>query len=76
MPRKKELKAKSDGVDVATKIIIKKAKDIDKKMIKKEKDNLASTAENKTSRNSKAISKIEKAAKTVKNERRIKGEKR
>ena len=54
MPRKKELKAKSDGIDVATKIIIKKAKDIDKKMIKKEKDNLASTAENKTSRNSKA----------------------
>ena len=69
MPRKKELKAKSDGIDVATKIIIKKAKDIDKKMIKKEKDNLASTAENKTSRNSKAISKIEKAAKTVKNEK-------
>ena len=34
MPRKKELKAKSDGIDVATKIIIKKEKDIDKKMIK------------------------------------------
>ena len=38
MPQKKELKAKSDAVEMAKKTITKKAENIDKKMTKKEKE--------------------------------------
>lgn len=70
MPQKKELKAKSDGVEMAKKTITKKAENIDKKMTKKEKEATASkNAENKMSKklkNSPDTDKVEKNTKAEK----------
>lgn len=56
MPQKKELKAKSDAVEMAKKTITKKAENIDKKMTKKEKEATASkNAENKMSKKLKIL---------------------
>lgn len=70
MPQKKELKAKSDAVEMAKKTITKKAENIDKKMTKKEKEATASkNAENKMSKklkNSPDTDKVEKNTKAEK----------
>lgn len=70
MPQKKELKAKSDAVEMAKKTITKKAENIDKKMTKKEKEATASkNAENKMSKKLKNSPDTEKVEKNTKAEK-------
>lgn len=65
MPSKKELKAKSDAVEVTKKTITKKAKDIDTKMTKKEMT-ANKKADDKTSEEPKVSARTEKVEKTAK----------